>query len=170
MEIKVVLCPDDECVYYVSGTFFEGSEFETQNDSVLTITVMPLKLKYVPYTFRLIGGSATGGKALSCECDGKYYVKIGMQSMLLFADGKDAIPADNGSRFFRFVRDKMYGEALKMLSGDFKLTDEDLQAFFDGFIADIKQRDYYILIDSEHKGHRCFLTEKDGKIDNISIE
>lgn len=55
--------------------FFDGKEFVTESDNVLAVTVMPLTVRYVPYTFKLIGGRAEGGKALSCECDGKVYVK-----------------------------------------------------------------------------------------------
>lgn len=57
-----------------------------------------------------------------------------------------------------------------MLSSDFKLTNEDLKAFFADYIADIRLRDYYILIDDNGKGHRCFLSMAGEKIDNISIE
>lgn len=79
-----MLCPESDCVYYISGSFFDGKEFVTESDNVLAVTVMPLTVRYVPYTFKLIGGRAEGGKALSCECDGKVYVKIPMQSLLLF--------------------------------------------------------------------------------------
>ena len=170
MEIKVVLCPESDCVYYISGSFFDGKEFVTESDNVLAVTVMPLTVRYVPYTFKLIGGRAEGGKALSCECDGKVYVKIPMQSLLLFSDGRDPIPSDCGSNFFSFVRCGAFNEALNMLSSDFKLTNEDLKAFFADYIADIRLRDYYILIDASGKGHRCFLSMAGEKIDNISIE
>lgn len=174
MDINIVLLPETESVYLISGRFFEGDSFVSSSDEVIYLTVLPLDARYLPYTVKIIGNTVVSNESIALMCkiaENRYALKLGLRYSFVFSAGHKNLSDDICTRFFYFVKGKHFGSASELLGNGLSgVGENDLTAFFKEYSEILKVKDKYYLMDEHGVGHECIFVFKNGKIDNISID
>lgn len=174
MDINIVLLPETESVYLISGRFFEGDSFVCSSNDVIYLTVLPLDARFLPYTVKIIGNAVSSNEGIAFMCkigEDRYALKLGLRYSFIYSAGHRNLSDDICSRFFYFVKGKHFGSASELLgSGLTGVGEDDLAAFFKDYSEILKVKDRYFLMDGHGVGHECVFAFKGGKIDNISID
>lgn len=174
MDINIMLLPDVPSVYLIDGRFYEGDRFIASTDTVVYLTVLPLDVRFVPYTIKLMGHKVIDNDSIAFSCkigDREYALKLGKRYSVFSPQHKNE-PDDLFCKFFYYVKGKHFSFAIEMLSRELAsgLNESELSAFLADYTELIKVKDSYFAVDKQGVGHRSVFTVKDGKIDNLSID
>lgn len=174
MDINIMLLPEVESVYLIDGNFFEGDRFITSSSAVVHLTVLPLDVRFMPYTVKLMGHSVINNAAIALSCkigEREYALKLGKRYFVYSQEHKNE-PDDLMCKFFYYVKGRHFGFATELLSKELAsgLNENELEAFLSDYTELIKVKDSYFAIDKSEVGHRTVFTIKEGKIDNITID